>query len=106
MYSKIHWITCDPNQSRSFIDYYDSTITPMIKNCAYHKGHQLIELRAGEWVLISNYHTSSGADASATMIDGLIENIGKRFNESDLEYITQGESIRYFGSSQPVPAGF
>ena len=97
MYTKIHWITCNPKQSASFIEHYDSTIVPMIKNCAYHKGHQLIKLRDGEWVLISNYHTRSGANASATMIETLFDKIGDKFHESELEYITQGEVIRYFG---------
>ena len=93
MYSKIYRITCDLGKAEGLMAHYDSVLTPAINNSEHHAGHQMIEIEAVEWLLISNYHSKRAAEASVAMVGGLVKPMVEQFGMT-LELINEGEVVR------------
>ncbi len=93
MYSKVYWVSCDPDKSATMMEHYDSVMTPAIKSSEHHVGHQMIEIEAGKHCLISNYHSKAAADAAVPGIQELVKPMVEQFGMT-LEPITEGEVVR------------
>ena len=93
MYSKVYWITSGLGQSDALMNHYDTVVTPVIRESAYHVGHQMIEVQAGKFLLVSNYASSDAAEAAAPMVKDLVGSMAEGFGMS-LELIGEGETTR------------
>jgi len=93
MYSKAYWIGCDPSNSEALLAHYDANIVPAVQASDHHIGHHMIEAASGKWLLISNYHDQSGAEAAIPMVQELIKPMAENFGMT-LEPIAEGEAVR------------
>ena len=93
MYSKVYWISCDPDKTEKLLAHYDSVLTPAIKNSEHHAGHHMIETGDGKWLLISNYHNAAGAEAAVPLVQELVKPMIEQYGMT-LDVLTQGEVAR------------
>ncbi len=93
MYTKVYWITSGPGQSDALMDHYDTVVTPAIRESAHHVGHQMIEVQAGKFLLVSNYASADAAEAALPMVKGLVGTMAEGFG-MNLELIGEGETTR------------
>jgi hypothetical protein len=90
MYSKAYWITCDDGKGDALMEQYDTIVAPAVKASDNHVGHHMIKSGPEKWLLISNYHDESAADAAVSMVQELVKPMIEQ-NGMNLELITEGE---------------
>ncbi len=72
---------------------YDASIVPAIQASEHHVGHHMIEAASGKWLLISNYHSQDGANASVPLVQEHIKPMVDSLGMT-LEPIAEGEAVR------------
>jgi len=92
MYSKAYWVTCDEGKGDALMAQYDAIVVPAIKASDNHVGHHMISSGPEKWLLISNYHDKSAADAAVSMVQELVKPMIEQ-NGMTLEQITEGDVI-------------
>ena len=55
------------------MEHYDSMPTSAIKDSEHHVGRHVVESGCGKWLLASNYHSATVAEASAPLVQELVE---------------------------------
>ena len=93
MFSKVYTITCNPGQSEALLATYDASIVPAVTASEHHVGHHMVEVGDDKWVLVSNYVSQEGAEASASMVQELVKPMVEGQGMT-LEVIGQGEVVR------------
>ena len=95
MYSKAYWITCDEGKGDALMKQYTASVAPAVKSSDKHVGHHMINSGSEKWLLISNYHDKSSADAAVPMVQELVKPMIEQ-NGLNLELITEGEVTHSF----------
>ena len=95
MYSKVYWVTVDPEKADETWEHYDSFVAPAVIENEHHAdfSHQVIAVEPGKWLLVSNYFNKEAAEASAPLVKELVGPMVKKFG-AGLELITEGEMYK------------
>ncbi|MEM7171176.1 MAG: hypothetical protein AAF530_13465 [Pseudomonadota bacterium] len=93
MYSKVYSVSCPSDKAEALMAYYDSETAKTVRESDHHVSHQMIEVEAGSYLLVSNYKDQQAADDAQTLVQKMITPLVERFGMR-LEIIGAGETIR------------
>jgi len=95
MYSKVYWISCDPEHVDGLMQHYDSVVKPAIQSSQHHVGHHMMEAGDGKWLLVSNYHDHAAATAATDMVQQIVNPMAEQFGMM-LDPVAEGEVLHSF----------
>ena len=95
MYTKVYWLTFDPNIEDAVWEHYDTVSTPMIKEGEFHGGiaHQFIAAEPGKYILVANYKSKESSVAAAPLVGKIVGPMVEKFGIK-LELIAEGDIKR------------
>ena len=95
MYTKVYWLTVDPDIVDEVFEHFDTVATPMITQGEYHGGitHQFITAEPGKYILVANYRSKESSVAAAPLVGKIVGPMVEKFGMK-LELITEGDIAR------------